>query len=211
MKHFLFTILLALPLSLWAQSKPQPPIGVEAMMGNNRANFQLTMNKAVAGKFRYNNITIATAPYEVKKGGTELIMVNSFIYQFHRNVGVSGGMQYHFLKGFVPNVALHTSYANPTWTLLLTPYLNFLPDTNSETIATVEFKPQLNENLRLYTRATALYNHNLTTNKHDRSFYYFRLGLTFGKFTLGAAANFDYYAPQKIYKDNFGGFFKMDI
>lgn len=204
-------MLFLLPFILFAQEKSQPSIPVEMMFGNNRANFQISMNKPVIGKLRYNNITIATADYELKKGVPEVTMINSFIYQFHRNFGFSGGMQYHFKKGFVPNVAFHTSYANPTWLFLLTPYFNFLPERNSETVATVEFKPPLNENLRLYTRAMALYNHNITLKGHDRSFYYFRLGLTVKQFTFGAAANFDYYGPKKVYKDNFGGFLRVTI
>lgn len=87
-----------------------------------------------------------------------------------------------------------------------------MPERNSETVGIVEYKPLLNENLRLYTHARVLYNHNITLSAHDRSFYYFRLGLTFGrKYTFGAAANFDYYGPNRVYKDNFGGFFKVDI
>ena len=211
MKKTILFFLLALPFCVWAQQKPQPPISLEAVFGNNRTNFQLSMNRQIIGNFRYNNITIATAPYDHKKETAELIMVNSFIYQFHRNFGASGGLQYHFKKGLVPNVAFHASYASPEWLLVLTPYLNFLPDRNSETIALVEFKPKLNETFRLYTRAMGLYNHNLTQNAHDRSFYYFRLGLTHRQFTFGAAANFDYYGPKKMYKDNFGGFVKVDI
>lgn len=196
----------------FAQQRPQPPIPVETMFGNNRANFQLSLNRPIVGKLHYNNITIATAPYDVKEGGTELTMVNSFIYRFHRNFGASGGVQYHFRKGFVPNAAFHASYADPVWLLAITPYLNFLPDRNSETIGIVEFKPLLNSDLRLYTRAMALYNHNLTHNVHDRSFFYFRLGITFArKYTLGGGANFDYYGANRVHKDNFGGFFKVDI
>ena len=181
------------------------------MFGNNRTNFQLSINKPIAGKWWFNNITTAAADYKGTRTETELVMVNSLVYRFHKNFGASGGLQYHFLKGFVPNAAFHASYASPEWLLVFTPYLNFLPDRNSETVAIVEYKPQLNDNLRLYTRATGLYNHNLTKNSHDRSFYYFRLGLTYRKFTFGAAANFDYYGPNKLYKENFGGFIGVAI
>lgn len=211
MKRICTVYLLMLSFCLCAQEKLQPHIPVEVMFGNNRTNFQLSMNKPVIGKLRYNNISIATAPYDIDKEKPELIMINSLIYQFHPNFGVSGGLQYHFLKGFVPNVAFHTSYANPTWLLVLTPYLNLMPERNAETVAMVEFKPRLNEKLRLYTRAMALYNHSLTLNAHDRSFYYFRVGLTLQRFTFGVGANFDYYGPQKVYKDNFGGFLRVAL
>ena len=211
-KRLFASLLFVLPLFVFAQEKPQPPIPVELMFGNNRAAMTMSINKPIAGKWRFNNITSLAADYKNTRTETELVVVNSFVYQFHPNFGASGGLQYHFLKGFVPNVAFHTSYADPTWLLVFTPYLNFLPDRNSETVAIVEYKPLLNDNLRLYTRAMALYNHNITLGAHDRSFYYFRLGLTFGrKYTVGAAANLDYYGPNRVHKDNFGGFFKVDI
>ena len=212
MRNLFLAIFLAVSIVVFAQEKPQPPIPLELMFGNNRVATTMSVNKSIAGKWRYNNITSLAADYKNTRTETELVVVNSFVYQFHRNFGASGGLQYHFLKGLVPNVAFHASYADPTWLLVFTPYLNFLPERNSETVAIAEYKPLLNDNLRLYTRAMALYNHNITLGAHDRSFYYFRLGLTFGrKYTLGAAANFDYYGPNRAHKDNFGGFFKVDI
>lgn len=211
MKKLFILLFLACSHLLFAQQKPQPPIPIEVMFGNNRANFQLTINKQIAGRWWYGNITTATADYQNRRSETELVMVNSLIYRFQNNLGASAGLQYHFLKGFVPNIALHASYANPTWLLVLTPYLNLMPDCNSETVGIVEFKPQLCQNLRLYTRAMGLYNHNITQNYHDRSFYYFRLGLSINRFTFGAAANLDYYGPKRICKENFGGFCKIDL
>ena len=198
-------------LSFFAQQKPQPSIPVEVFFGNNRANFQLSLNRQIYGKWRYNNITTTVADYDNTRSETEFVMVNSIVYQFHRNFGASGGLQYHFVKGFVPSVAFHASYASPTWLLLLTPYLNFMPERNSETIGIIEYKPQLNNNFRLYTRAQALYNYNFNLEQHDRSFYYFRLGVTVNKFSFGAAANLDYYGKSKVKKNNFGGFLKVDI
>lgn len=211
MRKIIFIFFIFAVSYLTAQEKPQPPIGVELLFGNNRLNAALSLNKPVWGKWRFNNITTAAAYYDVADGKTELVMVNSLIYQFHPNFGASGGLQYHFLKGLVPNVAFHTSYADRTWLLVFTPYLNLLPERHSETIAIVQYKPALSENLRLFTQVQALYNHNLNANAHDRSFYYFRLGLTVKKITFGAGANLDYYGPDRIFKDNYGGFVKVDI
>lgn len=210
-KTVFFLLLITISLAGVSQQKNDPPIPVEVMFGNKRTNLRLSFNKPITGKWRFNNITTATADYENTPAETELVTVNSLVYQFHPNIGASGGLQYHFLKGWVPNIAFHTSYVTPTWLLIFVPYLNFLPQYNSETVAIVEYKPPLNNRLRLYTHAQALYNHNVTHNVHDRSFYYFRVGLSINKITFGAAVNFDYYGSQKMKKENFGGFFRIDI
>ncbi len=211
MKKLFFVWMLALPLGVFAQTKPQPPIPVELLIGHNRMNVTMSVNKPIIGNWRFNNITSVAADYKNTRSETELVVVNSLVYQLHPYFGASGGLQYHFLKGLVPNVAFHASYADPTWLLVLTPYMNMLPNRNLETVAIAEFKPQLSENLKLFTRAQALYNHDLTENFHDRSYYYFRLGLSVRKFTFGVAANLDYYGPNRAYKDNFGGFLEVGI
>lgn len=212
MKKTLSTLLLSfIVLSMFAQVKREPPIPVEILFGNNRMALQMSLNKPIVGNLRFNSINSVAADYKNTLTETELVSVNSFIYQFYKYVGVSGGVQWHFKKGLVPNVAVHFSYANPTWLLVLTPYLNFMPTRNSETVAIVEFKPALSDKLKLFTRVQGLYNQNLTDNIHDRSYAYFRLGLTINKYTIGAGANLDYYGPKKIEKQNFGGFFRVDL
>lgn len=204
-------VFMFITITLFAQKKPEPPVSVEMMFGNNKAATLMGMNKQVWGPIRYNNITSVSAAYDLKKAKPELIMLNNFLYQFHSNVAAGVGLQYHFLKGLVPSVSVNYSYATPVWLVSVTPYLNFRPDMNSENVAMVEFKPQLTDNLKLYTYALGLYNHNISLSSHDRSFYYFRLGLTKGKFTAGAAANFDYYGPLRNNTNNFGGFVKIAI
>lgn len=211
MRKIIFVFFALTVFGVNAQQKAEPPIPVEVMFGNNRAALQFSVNKSIAGNWRFNNITSATADYKNTRSETEIVVVNSLVYQFHPNFGVSGGLQYHFLKGLVPNAAFHASYADPVWLFVLTPYLNLLPHRNLESVGIAEFKPALSEKIRLYTRAQILYNHDLTDNLHDRSYYYFRLGLTIRRYTFGAAANFDYYGPQRAYKENIGGFFRVTI
>ena len=104
MRNLFLAIFLAVSIVAFAQEKPQPPIPLELMFGNNRVATTMSVNKSIAGKWRYNNITSLAADYKNTRTETELVVVNSFVYQFHRNFGASGGLQYHFLKGLVPNV-----------------------------------------------------------------------------------------------------------
>lgn len=206
----LFFILL-LFISFHSVSQNQPPVSAELLLGEKRTSMLVTMNRKISGDFKYMNITSTTANYDLDKGRAELVMINSAIYQFHKIFGVSAGLQYHFLKGLVPSVAFHTSYADPVWMFMFIPFLNFRPETNSENVMIVEYKPQLNDSFKLYTHIMGLYNHNVTLKSHDRSFYQLRLGVTYRNFTFGAGANLDYYGAKKINENTYGAFLKIDV
>lgn len=197
-------------ISLYSQSNNSPN-AFELFGGNNRSSVQLNLKRTISNKIDFTNLTIATADYKNTLPENELIMINSLVYQFHKNINIGGGLQYHFKKGFIPNVSISFNYINQTWMFLLTPYFQFLPTRNIETIGIIEFKPKLTENLRLYSRVQGLYNYNFAYNGHERSFLDFRLGLKINKFAFGVASNLDYYGPKKIFKENYGGFLKIDM
>lgn len=198
-------------ISIFSQEKKEPPIPFETLFGNKRVAMSLAVNKSIGGKFRYNNISSAAAFYDYQKGKTELVSVNSIVYQFHKNVGISAGTQYHFIKGFIPTAAIHFSKANPTWLLVLTPYYNFMPWSNIETVAIAEYKPTLNKDWRLFTRLQGFYSHDFKKNERERTMLYFRLGATYQKYTLGIGGNIDGYRPERSFIQNYGGFFRIDI
>lgn len=206
-----FSVILFFAITVFAQERRELPIVFETLFGNERVAMTLSLNKSIAGKFRYNNITSTSVFYDYTKIPRELVSVNSIIYQFHPNIGVSAGTQYHFVKGFIPTAALHLSYANPTWLFVLTPYYNFMPWANLETIGIVEYKPALSENLRLFTRLQGFYSQDFKENERERAMLYFRLGLTMQKYTVGFGGNLDYYRPEMKDIQNFGGFVRIDI
>lgn len=210
-KIIVSAVLLLISSVFFAQEKRDKLIPVDLLFGHKRVNLSFSMNKTIDGNFRFMNSTSAAAYYDYLPGKTEIVSTSSLVYQFHKNVGVSGGMQYHFAKGFIPNVAVHFSHANPTWLLSLTPYYNFMPWNSLEAAGLVEFKPALSENLRLFTRIQGFYSHDLEKNERERGILNFRLGLTVKKYTVGLGSNFDYYRPSVNEIQNFGGFVRVDI
>ncbi len=207
---FVFLFLLS-PVFLWSQPKTEPPVPLEILFGNNRIYLSSSLNKAIAGKWRYLSVASAAADYKNRRSETEIVINNWLLYQFHPNFGASAGIQYHYYKGLVPNISFHAAYASPTWRLMFTPSFGMLPHESLKASAIVEFKPALSQRLRLYTKAQLLYDQNTTDNLHDRSQYYFRLGLTIRKFTFGGGVNFDYYGPNYLHKNNWGGFLLVNI
>ena len=95
-------------------------ITFETLFGRHRVNSALGVTTDIAWILRYNNSTSAAVPYIYDKGLIELVSLNSIIFQVHKNIGISGGVNYHYRKGFMPSLGIHLSYSNPS--LLLCPY-----------------------------------------------------------------------------------------
>lgn len=204
-------LFLLLITSISAQVKPTPPIPYETLFGDKRAVLTFAINKQIEGKFHYSNITSAATYYDFRPATAEVVSVNSFLYQFNRLVGAGATMQYHFYKGFVPGVSASFSYANPTWLLLFNPYYNFKPWSNLETVGIVEYKPQVANNLRLFTRVQGFYGYDFEQSQRERAMLYLRLGMSYKKYTVGFGTNYDYYIPQLNSIQNTGAFFRVDI
>jgi hypothetical protein len=209
-KLLLFISLNFILSSLYSQNNT-PSIPFELFFGSNRTNTQLSLNKNIKGKFNFANLTVAAADYKNTLTENEVIIMNTINYQFHKNINFGAGLRYHYKKGLIPNLSMSFTHFNPTWTFILSPCFEILPKRDIEFVGIIEFKPKLTDKIRLYTRLQGLYNHNLTDNLHDRSYANFRLGLKINRIAFGAAANIDYYGPKKLYKDNYGVFFKIDI
>lgn len=75
----------------------------------------------------------------------------------------------------------------------------------------LEFKPRIDDNLSLYTRLQIFYDYNLGEDHHDRSYIDIRIGPEFGSFAFGAGANWDWYGPLKIFKENYGLFVRYSF
>ncbi len=209
-KRISFIVLLSFIVSLSAFSQ-SAPIPLETLVGDQKLVLSFGVSKPIGENFKYVNSTSATSYYDYKKGATELVTVNNIFYKLHNNIDFGAGLQYHFAKGFIPNVALNFAYSNPTWLLALSPYYNFMPWSNIEIASVAEFKPSIGNNLRLFTRVQGFYGHDFVKNERERAKLYLRLGLKQGKFIYGAGVNYDYYRSHVQMIDNYGGFIRIDI
>jgi hypothetical protein len=186
---------------------------VEATFGNNRLHFQAVINRPVSanGKLSFFNLSTGAVDYSNTASETEMVVVNNLTYSLFGNIKLTGGAEWHYKLGLVPQVGLQYFKANRTWLVLVNPSINLQPSRSSATIAIVEYKPSISPKVQLYSRAQVLYIQSLQDGKHARSALMLRAGVTKGKFTVGLGANFDYYGPTKMEKDNVGLFTRLAL
>ncbi len=192
---------------------PLPPLPVEATFGTNRLHFQAVINRPVSanGKLSFFNLSTGAVDYSNTASETEIVVVNNLTYALFGNIKVTGGAEWHYKLGLVPQLGLQYFKANRTWLVLVNPSINLQPSKSTATIGIVEYKPALSQKAQLYTRAQVLYIQSLQDGLHARSALMLRAGVTQGKFTIGLGANFDYYGPMKMEKDNVGLFTRLAL
>jgi hypothetical protein len=193
--------------------KPSPPIPTEAMVGNEGFYFQLTVAKPVltGSKLNFFNVTTYQANYDGGMSGQDFVSVSLLYYDIWKGISPAAGAAMNHVTGFKPFAGIQYVYANRTWLAVIVPGFFLTSKREFETFALLEYKPQLNSKLKLYTRLQCLYNHNTVEAVHGRSYLYGRAGISLGNISFGFGANFDRYSPAKVSKWNLGGFVKADL
>lgn len=189
-----------------------PPINMEAFAGTRALAYQMMINKKLQsipalGFFSVTNIQ----PEWSKPKMDDYMVQGNLTYSFIKGIDLSGGFIWNPVDGIRPSAGLIFSYGNPDLLAVVNPRIDLSKNANFDALALVEYKPAINEKLRLYTRLQGLYTHNLGYDFHSRSYVMLRAGFSYKDITLGAATNFDWYGPIKSNKNNFGGFVALNL
>ncbi|MES2795876.1 MAG: hypothetical protein V4683_07925 [Bacteroidota bacterium] len=198
-----------------AQEKPaiSPPVPPEIMLGNERIFFQMSVSKPIntESKFGFFNITTFQTDYKNTKIEQDFVSVSWLHYKIWKGLSPFAGVAMNQAIGFNTITGLQYVFANKEWLVVVAPLMYLKATKDLEYFSKVEFKPALSEKVNLYTNLQILYNKNSKDNLHNRSYLYGRIGLTAKHLTYGLGANFDYYSPLKINKNNFGVFMRADL
>ena len=192
---------------------PTPPIPVELMLGNKRANLLMIMNRPIDKnrKFTFFNVTVGAADYQNSLAETDMVINNAVLYKLGGHFNASMGLQWNYKVGLVPSIGIQYSKAGPDYLIVIFPSYNLLPNPGLETVAITEIKPKLSEKTRLYTRMQGLFVRDIKNGIHARSGFSMRAGVSVGKCSFGIGTNLDYYGPVKIEKINTGVFTQVRL
>ena len=192
------------------QTENVSPLPVEVVFGNNRFNLQTLINRRFtpASRFSFLSVTSFASAYDNTLNNRDFITNSQVGYEVYKNFGLAVGMSMNANAGFTPVAGIEYVRVRPSLLLVLTPNMHLTHDHNFEGLTVVEWKPALSRDWRLYSRFQALYNYNAQEKEHERSYINLRLGSQWKQTILGLAANFDWYGPEKLEKDNYGLFIR---
>ncbi|RKD88316.1 hypothetical protein [Mangrovibacterium diazotrophicum] len=189
---------------------PSAPIPFEVFLGKDGFTSQLIVDKKFAGlnKFGLFGLSFLKADYDNEEFLRESINMAVLKYDVVKNVSVVGGALFNSNWGFRPYAGAQYGYHSRTFMGLLSSGFHLTETHNFESLAIVEYRPQIKDAWSLYTRAQGLYSHLTETGKHDRSFLYSRVGVSYKTLSFGAALNYDWYGngPMKIENHQLGIF-----
>jgi hypothetical protein len=209
----LFIILLCSTVVNAQHENKEAPSPVELNIGNNRFGLQFLMNKhfSPVSKFSFLSVTSFESTYSNDINNLDFINNSQISYEIYKGLGIATGLSVNRVAGLTPIVGLDYVFVNKEILLVLTPTYHLSKSKNLEGLALIEYKPKLTEKINLYSRIQTLYNQNLETNQHERSYIQFRIGVGISNFQFGLATNFDYYGSAKIFKDNYGIFLRFNF
>jgi hypothetical protein len=199
-------IIILLLSNFLAKAQPTP---IELMIGQKYGTVNLIYDRHFSQNSRFGLFHMNTVQFDYKSK-----IYNSFILQDQlyvetlKNLRVSGGVVYSN-GGFNPTAGLQYVYGGRKLFFLCAPRINIKSNPSYDLMTILQFKPEINDRLKLYTRFELL--HLFDSGGNIKSYQWIRLGLEVKGIQFGLAADFDEYGPDPSAKSNFGVFIRKEI
>lgn len=187
------------------------PIPVETLIGHKKVYGFSLINKKFSDSTRFGFFSLTSFNGDYKNIENELVSSNQLTFSLNKYFKLAAGSSFNGLLDFFPSAGLQFTYFKPKLLIVLNPGFEFNKSVASNTFGIVEWKPNLNPKMKLYTRIQGLYIYNLSDPEHQRSFIHFRLGLSRKTWVYGLGLNADFYGPNLYTVNNFGAFARFEF
>jgi hypothetical protein len=185
------------------------PIPVELMMGHKYGTVNFVFDRRFSQNSRFGFFHINTIQFDYKdKNGNSFFMQDVFYMETLKNLRIAGGVVYS-PGGFNTTAGLQYVYGGRKLFFLCAPRVNFTTDASYEIMSILQYKPDINDHVKLYTRFELL--HLFNSDGNIKSYQWFRLGLEVKGIQFGLAADIDEYGPKPSAPANFGLFLRKEI
>ena len=174
---------------------------------------QISFNRKFTENSRFGLLATSyiAADYGNDKSENESMNVMLINFDILKGFGIVSGAALNSHWGFRPYSGFKYLYGNQKFLVMVIPGFYLTESHNFETSGFIEYHPHLKNDWSIYSRLEGLYNIDMDTKKHERSYIYGRLGLKYKIFGFGIAGNCDWYGPFKDNKENIGVFLRAEI
>jgi hypothetical protein len=178
-------------------------------MGNKYGAFNLAFNKNFSEESRFGFFHMNTIQFYYNNHDKNSFILQDLLYvETFKNLRAAGGIAYT-KGGFAPTAGLQYVYAGKKLFFLCAPRINIESDPSYDIMTIIQFKPQISDRIKLYTRGQFLNVFNSGGN--IRSYQWIRLGLEMKGIQFGAAVNLDEFGPSPSVEASTGLFVRIEI
>jgi len=190
------------------QIKAQP-IPVELMMGNKYGTVNLSLNRNFSQNSKLGIFHMNTVQFNYKDELKNSFLLQDLVYlETFKNLRIAAGVVYS-KGGFNTTAGLQYVYSDEKLVFLCAPRVNLESDISYDVMTIVQYKPEINNNIKFFTRVQML---NLFNSEGNiKSYQWMRLGLEIKGIQLGLAANLDEYGLNPSVESSFGVFLRKEI
>ena len=208
MKQVNTLLVIALLVITGSIAKAQP-IPVELMMGDKYGTVNLTFSKSLKPNSKLGFFHMNTVQFDYdEEYKNSFILQDLLYYEAIKNFHLAGGVVFS-KAGFNTTAGIQYVYAGNKTFFLFAPRINFESNPSYDFMTILQFKPQLNDRVKLFTRIQLL---NLFDDGGNiKSYQWLRLGLEVKGIQFGLAADFDEYGPSPSVESNLGLFIRKEI
>ncbi|MFQ3326958.1 MAG: hypothetical protein ACI8YC_001598 [Salibacteraceae bacterium] len=198
--------------SIKAQT-PQSRTLAEAFFGHEALFFQLVVKKKFTDTSRFNFFTVAsyTADYDNNLRKNNIVIPVQLSYDLGKGFGIMVGTDINSTSGFSAIVGPQFNYSTKEFLAITVVSIFLNTDNDFKLFGLYEYKPALNENWSLYTRAQFVVNQSWKFGLNNQRYLYLRAGLKNKRLIFGIAANLEQSGPLKEMNENYGLFVRWEF
>lgn len=185
------------------------PIPVELMAGNKYGTVNLAFGKNFSPTSKFGFFHMNTIQFDYKdKNNNSFIIQDLAYFEVIKNLRIAGGVAYS-KAGLDPTAGLQYAYNSKKMLILFAPRVNIESDPSYDVMTIIQYKPDISDKVKLYTRLQFLNLFNSDGN--IKAYQWFRLGLEMKGIQFGLAYDIDEYGPNPTATGNFGVFVRKEI
>lgn len=205
-KTFCAIIILLLLNDLLVKAQPIP---VELMIGQKYGTVNLIYDRHFSQNSKLGIFHMNTIQFGYKdKINNSFILQDQIYVETFKNLRIAGGVVYS-IGGFNPTAGLQYIYGGEKVFFLCAPRVNIESNPSYDIMTILQYKPEINDRVKLYTRFELL--HLFDSGGNIKSFQWIRLGLEVKGIQFGLALDVDEYGPNPSIKSNYGVFIRKEI
>ena len=185
------------------------PAPIELAIGHQYGTVNFVYNKNFSQGSRLGFFHMNTVQFYYKDDSQNSFLLQDLIFvETIKNLRVATGIVYS-RGGFNPTAGLQYIYSGQKLMVLIAPRINIESDPSYDVMTILQYKPEINDRIKLFTRIQAL---NLFgSDGNIKSYQWMRIGLEIKGIQFGFAANLDEYGPNPQVETNFGLFVREEI